>query len=333
MVDFLVALTIVLAFLSTFFLTPVWIKMAKKQHLTGKDMNKISNKSVAEAGGIAVVAGFVFAVLIYIGIQTFIFKDTTQLTNILAILVTILIITIIGLLDDILGWKKGLKQWQKPLLTIPAAIPLMMVNVGTSTMNLPFLGNVDFGLLYPLLLIPLAIVGTSNGYNMLAGHNGLEAGLGVIILSFMGYVAWISGLGWLALLSFCMTSALLAFLVFNWYPAKVFPGDTLTYSVGALIGIVAIMGNMEKIAIILFIPFFIELFLKAKYKFKTENFCTPNKDNTLSLPKGNIYSVCHLSLASLFKINKKLATEQNIVILIYFMEILLVFICVVGFLL
>ncbi|PKM92357.1 MAG: glycosyl transferase family 4 [Euryarchaeota archaeon HGW-Euryarchaeota-1] len=247
----------------------------------------------------------------------------------LAILVTVLIITIVGFADDILGWKIGLKQWQKPLLTLPAAVPIMVINAGTSTMNLPLFGVVDLGLIYPLFLVPLAIVGTANGFNMLAGHNGLEAGLGAIILSFLGYVAWVSGLGWLALVVFAMVAALLGFLVFNWYPAKVFPGDTLTYSVGALIGVVAIMGNMEKIAIILFIPFFIELLLKARYKFKTENYCTPNKNNnTLCLPNGKIYSVCHLSLASLLKINKNLATERNLVLLIYFVEILLVFVCI-----
>ncbi len=50
-----------------------------------------------------------------------------------------------------------------------------------------------------------------------------------------------------------MVGALLAFLWFNWYPAKVFPGDTLTYSVGALVACIAILGDMEKIAVILFI--------------------------------------------------------------------------------
>jgi UDP-N-acetylglucosamine--dolichyl-phosphate N-acetylglucosaminephosphotransferase len=106
---------------------------------------------------------------------------------------------------------------------------------------------------------------------MLAGYNGLEAGLGIIILSVMGFVAWQSGLGWVSMLAFCMVFALIAFLKYNWYPAKIFPGDTLTYSVGALIACVAILGNMERIAIILFVPYFITFILKARSRFKAES--------------------------------------------------------------
>ncbi|PKM91906.1 MAG: glycosyl transferase family 4, partial [Euryarchaeota archaeon HGW-Euryarchaeota-1] len=112
MVDFLVASTIALAFLTTLGLTPVWIKMARRANLVGKDMSIFYKNEVAEMGGLAVVAGFVFAVLFYVGVLVFAFENTSNLVQILAILVTVLIITIVGFADDILGWKIGLKQWQ-----------------------------------------------------------------------------------------------------------------------------------------------------------------------------------------------------------------------------
>jgi UDP-N-acetylglucosamine--dolichyl-phosphate N-acetylglucosaminephosphotransferase len=51
------------------------------------------------------------------------------------------------MMDDMLGWKRGLRQWQKPIFTFFAALPIMVINAGQSTMNLPLIGSVDFGIL------------------------------------------------------------------------------------------------------------------------------------------------------------------------------------------
>jgi len=136
---------------------------------------------------------------------------------------------------------------------------MVVLNVGESIIHIPFLGAVNIGLLFPLVVVPLAIIGASNGFNMLAGFNGLEAGMGILILSILGWLSYIRDYTVAAVLSFCMVGALLAFLIFNWHPARIFPGDTLTYPVGTLIAVVAILGNIEKFALILFIPIFHQL--------------------------------------------------------------------------
>jgi len=74
-----------------------------------------------------------------------------------------------------------------------AALPLMVINSGNSTMSLPIAGSVDWGIIYPLLIVPVGIIGALNSFNMVAGYNGLEAGMGVIILSTLSYVAFIGG--------------------------------------------------------------------------------------------------------------------------------------------
>jgi len=233
-------------------MTSAWIRKATDIGLVGRDMNKPDKPDVAEMGGICVVFGFLVGMLFYIGMGTF-YLHSSDYHVILACICTILMMTIIGMMDDSLGWKKGISQWKKPILTIPAAMPMMVINAGHSTMDLWFIGAVDWGIFYPLAIIPIGIVGAANAYNMLAGYNGLEAGMGVIILSTLGYVAYLDDKCAVSVLAFCMVGALLAFLWFNWYPAKVFPGDTLTYSVGALVACIAILGDMEKIAVILFI--------------------------------------------------------------------------------
>ena len=310
------------SFLTTFLLTPPWIKVAHRINLVGKDMNKYGKPEVAEMGGLTVDAGFLLGILLYVAISTFYFRQDSFLTYILATISTCLIIMIVGMLDDILGWKIGLKQWQKPLLTLPASLPMAFVNAGISSMQIPFFGSVDFGMLYPLLIVPLGIVGAANGFNMLAGYNGLEAGMGVIILSTLGLIAWKTNQGYVAMLAFCMVLALLAFLIYNWYPARIFPGDTLTYSVGALIACVAILGNMEKFAVVLFLPYFADFVLPLRARMRVEAYANVRKDNSLDMPYSRVYDVTHVAIYVLKKIKGKVY-EKDVVLAILLIEILL----------
>lgn len=320
--NYLLLSAFITSFLVTLFLTPLWIRGASRAGLVGKDMNKAGRPDVAEIGGIPLVGGFVAGALVYIGLSTFYFKQNGFLIYLLASLLTVLSTTVVGIVDDILRWKIGLKQWQKPLLTLPAALPIMAVNAGQSTMVLPFLGNVDFGILYPLIIIPLGIAGAANGFNMLAGYNGLEAGLGVIILSTLGLVSWKTGNAWVTMLAFSMVFALLAFLRYNWHPARVFPGDTMTYSVGALIATIAIFGNLEKIAIFLFIPYFLDFLLPLRKNLKVEAFAKPNPDGSLEMPYDGIYDMAHASLFLLKRLKAKVY-ERDVVILLLSVEVLL----------
>ena len=331
----IILLSLFLSFMITLLVLPHWIKRAKEAGLAGKDVHKLLKPKVAEMGGIVIVLSFIFAVLLYIAIDTFYIQHSliesflSRDLKVMAALVTITIVTIIGILDDILGWKIGLRQWQKPILVAFASIPMMVVNAGNPEIALPFFGIINLGLIYPLLLIPIAISGAANGFNMIAGYNGLEAGLGAIILSALGYVAWITDHGWVAVMAFCMVMALLAFYVFNKYPAKVFPGDTLTYTVGALIAIVAILGNMEKFALILFIPYFIEVILKLRGKFRKESFAKVNEDGSLDLLHDKFYGIEHIAISIVKKIKGKVY-EKDVVHTIFIFQIFLVF---VGFML
>jgi len=310
----------VFAFFLCICLTNWWIKVAKRNKLEGKDMNKFSKPKIPEAGGIAVIISIVLTIMLYIFFKTFVLHSLTHLVEILTLTITMLLACFIGFIDDILGWKKGLSGWQKILVTIPIAIPLMVINAGESTMTLPFFGPVNFGLFYPLVIVLLGIIGATNGYNLLAGYNGLEAGLGIIIFSTLGIISLVTKQFWLVLIAAIIIAALIGFLLFNKYPAKIFPGDSLTYSLGALIACFAILGNMERATVLLFVPFIIEGILKARSKFKAENFGLPQRDGTLKQPYKKIYSLTHAILFMLNKMKKK-TTEQNIVAALYILQL------------
>ena len=99
----------------------------------------------------------------------------------------------------------------------------------------------------------------------------------------------------------------------------------MTYSVGALIAGVAILGNMEKIAILFFIPYIIEFFLKLRGGFEKASFGRLNKDGSLEVPYKKIYGLEHLAIKLLKKIkSSKKAYEREVVYLIHGFQILII---------
>jgi UDP-N-acetylglucosamine--dolichyl-phosphate N-acetylglucosaminephosphotransferase len=146
-------------------------------------------------------------------------------------------------------------------------------------------------------------------YNMVAGYNGLEAGMGVTIISALGYLAFINGKQSAMVLAICIVSALIVFLYFNWYPANVFPGDTMTYSVGALAACVAVLGDMEKIAVALFLPYAFDFIIKAAGGFRREAFAKVNEYGSLEKPYKGIYHLTHLAIAVLNRAKTRYTRE------------------------
>ena len=329
MINNLLIVPIAISFFITLFLIPNWMKRAERAKLTGKDIHKLNSEDVAEAGGVTIISGFALGLLAYVAINTFVFKSYLNFIKIFSLLSCILLIGFIAFTDDILGWKIGLGKRNRILLVAFASIPLIVINAGKSTIALPFLGILDLGLIYPIVLIPIGIVGATTTYNFLAGYNGLEAGLGILLLSALAIVSYFTGSSWLSVIALCMIASLLAFLIFNFSPAKIFPGDSLTYPVGGLIAVMAILGNFEKIAVFFFIPVILEFFLKARGKFVKESFGVLREDGGLNLRYEKIYSLNHLAI---YLMNKKgiKPTEIRVVLSVWAFQLLII---LIGFLL
>jgi len=315
---------LVIAFAASFLLTlialPKWIRRAQAHGFVGKDMHKPGKPEVAELGGLVVVPSAVIGILLFIALQVLVQDNDSLAMPLLAAACSLLIAGFIGFADDILGWKIGLKQSHKVLLSIFIAAPIIVTNAGVSVMHLPLLGKISLGLWYPLLVIPIAVVGASNAFNMLAGYNGLEAGMGIIALSTLGVLSWLNDQYAAVVIAGCLVASLLAFLIFNRHPAKIFPGNALTYAVGAAIAMLAIYGNIEKYALIVFLPYLAEFALKARGKFRKESFAHVRSDGTLEAP-GKAYSLPHLALRVLHRMGRK-TTERAVVRTLLFTELL-----------
>jgi UDP-N-acetylglucosamine--dolichyl-phosphate N-acetylglucosaminephosphotransferase len=333
--------SVLISFLTTFFLTPRIIEFLQAAQIVAVDLHKKNRPKLPASGGICVGAGILAGILFFVGAVTFSyaapFSQGSQIFSItlLAVISSILIVTLVGLLDDLnvraravqtkdgMNVKIGFPQWVKPLLTLPAAVPLMVIHAGKTTMALPLIGPVDFGILYPLLIIPIGFVGASNVVNMLGGFNGLEAGMGVIYTLSLGLYALSAflrtgGTGGIqaAVLLLTACGALLAFLRYNWYPAKILAGDSLTYLLGSLVAAGVIVGNMERAGLLVMFPFIIEFILKARSKFQASSLGKLRDDGKLDSPYGRkIYSWTHVFM----NLNK--LRERDVTIALIFIQV------------
>ena len=315
--------SIIIASLASWWSLPWLIKYLKRINLVVKDVHKENTPLVPRSGGLAVAIGFMAGMMAFMFFFTFFVQDTSWLSQeslpyLFAAILTIFIITSIGFIDDLLmvkaeGKGGGLKQWQKPLLTLSAAIPLMVVNAGTAKLIVPFYGHVDFGLIYPLLLIPLGVIGAANMVNIFAGLNGLESGLGLIYLGSLGSYAYMHEHYLAAIIAFIAFAALIPYHWYNKYPAKILPGDSLTYLLGAVLATIAIVGDLEKATIIIAIPFFIEGILKIRGKWRKQTIGYI-KNGKLCSQYDKIYSIPHIFMRT------GKFTEKQIVYFMYIIQ-------------
>jgi len=252
----------------------------------------------------------------------------SQNSKILALLSVILFVAGVGIFDDLFGWHKGgLRRRHRLILAALGAIPLMVINAGKSEVTVPFLGMIDLGLIFPLIVLPIGLIGATYSFNFLAGFNGLEAGQGILLLGGLSIVAFFTGSSWLSVIALCMIVSLFAFLFYNFFPAKVFPGDSITYATGALIAAISILGNFERIAVFFFIPYILETILKVRGKLVKHSFGKPKKDGSIELRYNKLYSLNHVSIWTMQKLGIK-PTERKVVYSIWGFQLLVI---IIGF--
>ena len=228
-----------LSFLVTRLTMPKMIKKLEDADIVGKDIHKSWKPVVAEMGGFGILFGFC------IGMFSGIYMHDIIAFQLCIVLVVILLVAMIGVVDDLLA----LSSKEKFFLLLLAGLPLMWA------------APPNVGWIY-LISIPIALSIGSNLTNMLAGLNGIESGLGVISMASLTIACIILGKYDVTIISMSMLGALIAFLYYNRYPAEIFPGDTGTLIIGAAIICIAFIGRVKLIAFIILMPNIIDAALK-----------------------------------------------------------------------
>ncbi len=284
------------AFLMTFGVMPTLIRRLKNADIVGRDIHKFTKPEVAEMGGIGILFGFAIAIMLGVYLYP---QWQSQLT---ITLIVILLVGIIGMVDDLIM----LSSKEKLVLLWIAGLPIMWVTPP------------NVSIIY-MLSIPIAVTVASNLTNMLAGLNGIETGLGVIALTSLTLSCIIMNKYDVAIISFSMLGALIAFLFYNKYPANVFPGDVGTLIIGASIAIIAFIGRVKIIAFIVLLPNIIDGILKfrsagvmERQKHKPTQV---KEDGLLVVPQGGFNSLIRSIL-------KKPMKESQVVHIIWLIGII-----------
>jgi len=259
--------------LLTYHIIPKFKEMFIKANLFGVDLNKTTGEKVPEATG--VITGCIFLMISFIMIP-FTYSDYlmeqnntpfphSEFVQLIAALLSITCMLLLGFADDVLD----LRWRHKLLLPSMSSLPLLMVYYITTnrteivvpTILRWLLGHsIKLGVFYYIYMGLLSVFCT-NAINILAGINGLEVGQSIVIAASIIIFNLISLNGGLAhhhrfslyfLIPYLSTS--LALLAHNWYPSRVFAGDTFCYFSGMTFAVVAILGHFSKTLLLFFIP-------------------------------------------------------------------------------
>lgn len=245
------------AFVFTLIATPKIAQYMKAHKITGRDVHKPVSPEIPEMGGLS----YILSLTLVFGLAYSLLDNPVYLSA----LAVVIFSALIGIYDDL----KGLNQTKKLVLTFFVGIPLLFFVEDTSVDFIFF--TLDFFWGYYVLVL-LGVAACANATNILAGFNGEEAGIGAIASFCLGVCCIILGREVPQLLLFSLSGALLAFLIFNRYPAHIFPGDTGTLPIGALIAASVIIGEIEVLGVIALLPPITEFFLKLKTWFKGKEY-------------------------------------------------------------
>ena len=224
----------------------------KEMGITGVDVHKPDKPVTAEMGGLAVLIGVVVGASFFYELQPGF--SLLFLTGLL----TIVFVGIVGIVDDLFS----IRQRYKPFLVAAMTIPLAVALFGSTEIHFPLLGTIPFGILYPLVVVPLGITTSANLSNMLAGFNGLEAGCAIIGIGTLTLLSAVEGQYVGLAIGSLFLAGYLGFLALNWYPAKIFPGDTGTLMAGAAIAAIGLISGLEFAAVVVSMPAALDFTLK-----------------------------------------------------------------------
>jgi UDP-GlcNAc:undecaprenyl-phosphate GlcNAc-1-phosphate transferase len=227
---------IIMGFVTSFFVvllaTPSLIKVAKLKHLVDEpgEERKLHRRSVPTIGGIIIFSAILFSYSLWFPEGQGGFNEFKYLTA------SLVILFFVGVKDDIIGTAPV-----KKLLAhiIVAFILVMMAQVKITGMHGLFGMEAVMGWPSVMLSVFVYIV-VVNAFNLIDGVDGLAAGIGFINTLFFGIWFQLAGNVPLALLAFILAGALLAFLMFNFSPAKIFMGDSGSLTIGVIISVLAI---------------------------------------------------------------------------------------------
>ncbi|HEY8658313.1 MAG TPA: MraY family glycosyltransferase [Hanamia sp.] len=212
-----------LAFLITFFSIPVIIIVAKDKKLFDEpDERKVHKAVIPTLGGLGIFGGFIIATLMGV--------PPSMASVLQYFIAAVLVIFFLGIKDDILilsATKKFIGQ------LVAAGIIIKFGGLQITNMD-GFLGVHELPHTVSILLTLFTIVVITNSFNLIDGVDGLAGSLGLLTSVIFGIYFYFTGQMLYSVMALSLAGSLVAFLIYNFYPAKIFMGDTGSLLIGLL---------------------------------------------------------------------------------------------------
>lgn len=222
-------LAIATAFLVTLTLMPVIIKIFRSIDLLDRpDKRKIHSISTPSLGGIGIFTGILFALLISVS-----FADLATQKYFIS---GTLLIFLLGVRDDL---SSLLARHKLVVQVFSAFLVVFLGEIKIEGLNGLF-GVNNFPWVFDEIFTVFVVVVMTNAFNLIDGIDGLAGSIALTISGFLGWAAFQSGQYIDATFAFAITGATLGFLLYNWYPSKVFMGDTGSMVFGFMLTILMV---------------------------------------------------------------------------------------------
>ncbi len=223
-----VVYVLLLALFISMVLVPPLSRLAGPLGLTDKpdDGRKIHTTRIPRVGGIAIVAGSVTPILLWVPMGP----------DLRAFMMAVGVLFVFGVLDDRFNLDYRLK-----LLGQALAALIVTLGGGILIQTIPFLGDDSLSALFAVPLTVFVLVGLTNAVNLSDGLDGLAGGISLLALGGLSVLAWQGGNHPAFMVALAMMGATFGFLRFNTNPAQIFMGDTGSQFLGFGAGVLAIM--------------------------------------------------------------------------------------------
>ncbi|MEA3453338.1 MAG: phospho-N-acetylmuramoyl-pentapeptide-transferase [Candidatus Caldatribacteriota bacterium] len=254
-------LIILISFLIPVIILPFFINYLRKHNMgqrirqEGPDLHQ-HKMGTPTMGGVIVILTLIIVVLFLVPYDKYVLWS----------LVATVGFGLIGLIDDLIKFLKkrslGLLTMQKLLLQIALALIVAYciqqnTNLGTE-IYLPFIKNsIDLGIIFVPFVV-LVMVSSVNAVNLTDGLDGLATGLIIISMFSFAFIAYMQNIESIRIFSLIVAFTSFGFLIYNFFPAKIFLGDVGSLALGGALASVAIFTRTELFLLIIGGVFVIE---------------------------------------------------------------------------
>ena len=231
----------------------------------GQSIREEGPKAHMKKQGTPTIGGLIFIISTFIlTILYSVFYVKTLKNDAVIILLIFLAFGFVGFLDDYLKIRRkknlGLRAYQKMILLMLITFVIYVFSKDTLGTNLyiPIL-NVNINLYY--LYLPFLFVyftGVTNAVNLTDGLDGLATTVTIIVLIFLFLISFVFGKVDIGIFAFILIGSLMAFLIFNVNPARVFMGDTGSLALGGAVASISFLLGIEVVLILAGIIYVIE---------------------------------------------------------------------------